>query len=243
HQNILRFMDVLNENYDEYLTHLFNTGNSVIRRNTSVCYFDCTSFYFEKETEDEDVIDEVTDEFIKGLLKYGPSREHRPDPIVQMELFMDGDGIPLSMCINSGRDNESICAVPAEKKMPEMFKDKDIICCSDGGHGYTDTRLFNDFGGRKSVVTQSIRKLNDVLKQAVFNDCDYRFSGNDQKASLEFMKTFTKDDENNREYYDGYIYKTVPVDQLVDPGLSETKTYRNGKTKQVKSKAVLKQTD
>lgn len=241
HQNILRFMDVLNENYNEYLAHLFNASNNVIKRNTSVCYFDCTNFYFEKEIEDEDVIDEVTGEFIKGLLKYGPSKEHRPNPIVQMGLFMDGDGIPLSMCINSGSDNESLCAVPAEKKMLEMFKNKDIIYCSDGGLGYTDTRLFNDFGGRKFVVTQSIKKLSDVLKQAVFNDCDYRFSGNDQKASLEFMKTFDKKAEENRECYDGYIYKVIPVDKLVDLGLFETKTYKNGNTKQVKSKAVLKQ--
>lgn len=241
HQNILRFMDILNEHYDEYLTYLFDQSNNIINRNNSVCYFDCTNFYFEKETEDEDVIDEVTGEVFKGLLKYGHSKEHRPNPIVQMGLFMDGDGIPLSMCINSGSDNESICAVPAEKKMLHMFKNKDIIYCSDAGLGYTDTRLFNDFAGRKFVVTQSIKKLSDVLKQAVFNDCDYRFSGNGRKASLEQMKTFDRTLEENRQYYDGYIYKSIPVDKLVDLGLFETKTCKNGKTKQVKSKAVLKQ--
>ena len=81
HQDILRFMDILEENYDEYLSHLFESSNKVIKRNTSVCYFDCTNFYFEKETEDEDVYDEITGELIKGLLKYGVSKEHRPNPI------------------------------------------------------------------------------------------------------------------------------------------------------------------
>lgn len=241
HQNALRFMDILNENYDSYLAHLFDASNEVIKRDTRICYFDCTNFYFEKETEDEDVYDEVTGELIKGLLKYGVSKEHRPNPIVQMGLFMDADGIPLSMCINPGSDNESLCAVPAEKKMLSMFKNKDIVYCSDAGLGYTDTRLFNDFAGRKFVVTQSVKKLNDVLKQAVFNDYDYRFSKNGKTISLEDMKSFDKTLEGNREYYDGYIYKSILVDKIVDLGLFEEKRYKNGKTKKVKSKGNLKQ--
>ena len=241
HQDILRFMDILEENYDEYLSHLFESSNKVIKRNTNVCYFDCTNFYFEKESEDEDVYDEITGELIKGLLKYGVSKEHRPNPIVQMGLFMDADGIPLSMCINPGSDNESLCAVPAEKKMLKMFENKDIIYCSDAGLGYNDTRLFNDFGGRKFVVTQSIKKLNNILKQAVFNDYDYRFSQDGKPASLESMKTFDRTSKENRKYYDGYIYKSIPVDKLVDLGLFEVKQYKNGKTKKVKSKGTLKQ--
>lgn len=241
HQDILRFMDILEENYDEYLSHLFESSNKVIKRNTNVCYLDCTNFYFEKESEDEDVYDEITGELIKGLLKYGVSKEHRPNPIVQMGLFMDADGIPLSMCINPGSDNESLCAVPAEKKMLKMFENKDIIYCSDAGLGYNDTRLFNDFGGRKFVVTQSIKKLNSILKQAVFNDYDYRFSQDGKPASLETMKTFDRTLKENRNYYDGYIYKSIPVDKLVDLGLFEVKQYKNGKTKKVKSKGNLKQ--
>ena len=241
HQDILRFMDILEENYDEYISHLFESSNKVIKRNTNVCYFDCTNFYFEKESEDEDVYDEITGELIKGLLKYGVSKEHRPNPIVQMGLFMDGDGIPLSMCINPGSDNESLCAVPAEKKMLKMFENQDIIYCSDAGLGYNDTRLFNDFGGRKFVVTQSIKKLNNILKQAVFNDYDYRFSQDGKPASLETMKTFDRTLQENRKYYDGYIYKSIPVDKLVDLGLFEVKQYKNGKAKKVKSKGNLKQ--
>ena len=241
HQDILRFMDILEENYDEYISHLFESSNKVIKRNTNVCYFDCTNFYFEKESEDEDVYDEITGELIKGLLKYGVSKEHRPNPIVQMGLFMDSDGIPLSMCINPGSDNESLCAVPAEKKMLKMFENQDIIYCSDAGLGYNDTRLFNDFGGRKFVVTQSIKKLNNILKQAVFNDYDYRFSQDGKPASLETMKTFDRTLQENRKYYDGYIYKSIPVDKLVDLSLFEVKQYKNGKTKKVKSKGNLKQ--
>lgn len=241
HQDILRFMDILEENYDEYLSHLFESSNKVIKRNTSVCYFDCTNFYFEKETEDEDVYDEITGELIKGLLKYGVSKEHRPNPIVQMGLFMDADGIPLSMCINPGSDNESLCTVPAEKKMLKMFENKDIIYCADAGLGYNDARVFNDFGGRKFVVTQSVKKLSDVLKQAVFNDFDYRFSQDGRPMSLEAMKSFDRTLTENRKYYDGYIYKSIMVDKPVDLGLFEIRQSKNGKTRKVKSKGILKQ--
>ena len=241
HQDILRFMDILEENYDEYLSHLFKSSNKVIKRNTSVCYFDCTNFYFEKETEDEDIYDEITGELIKGLLKYGVSKEHRPNPIVQMGLFMDADGIPLSMCINPGSDNESLCAVPAEKKMLKMFENKDVIYCADAGFGYNDARVFNDFGGRKFVVTQSVKKLSDVLKQAVFNDFDYRFSQDGRPMSLEAMKSFDRTLTENRKYYDGYIYKSITVDKPVDLGLFEIRQSKNGKTRKVKSKGTLKQ--
>lgn len=241
HQDILRFMDILEENYDEYLSHLFESSNKVIKRNTSVCYFDCTNFYFEKETEDEDVYDEITGELIKGLLKYGVSKEHRPNPIVQMGLFMDADGIPLSMCINPGSDNESLCAVLAEKKMLKMFENKDIIYCADAGLGYNDARVFNDFGGRKFVVTQSVKKLSDVLKQAVFNDFDYCFSQDGKPMSLEAMKSFDRTLTENRKYYDGYIYKSITVDKPVDLGLFEIRQSKNGKTRKVKSKGTLKQ--
>lgn len=241
HQDILRFMDILEENYDEYLSHLFESSNKVIKRNTSVCYFDCTNFYFEKETEDEDVYDEITGELIKGLLKYGVSKEHRPNPIVQMGLFMDADGIPLSMCINPGSDNESLCTVPAEKKMLKMFENKDVIYCADAGLGYNDARVFNDFGGRKFVVTQSVKKLSDVLKQAVFNDFDYRFSQDGRPMSLEAMKSFDRTLTENRKYYDGYIYKSITVDKPVDLGLFEIRQSKNGKTRKVKSKGTLKQ--
>ena len=75
-------------------------------------YYDCTNFYFECETGDDDVIDEVTGETIKGLRKYGFSKEHRPNPLVEMGLFNDSRGIPVSMCLHSGNTNEQITAIP-----------------------------------------------------------------------------------------------------------------------------------
>lgn len=90
-------MDLLEEHYDDYLAWLYRQSNSIVKRDTSVFYYDCTNFYFECEQADEDIVDEVTGEVLKGLRQYGVSKEHRPTPIVEMGLFMDHDGIPITI--------------------------------------------------------------------------------------------------------------------------------------------------
>jgi transposase len=241
YQHILRFMDVLEDHFDSYLEHLFVNSGSVISRNTSVCYYDCTNYYFEIETEDDDYIDPVTGELMKGMRKYAVSKEHRPNPVVQMGLFMDGDGMPISMCINPGSDNEQKSAVPLEKKIIKMFKGKPFIYCADAGLGSLNIRNFNSMGGRAFIVSQSIKKLSDTLKKAVFNDCDYKRLSNNKAITITEMKSFNKLDENNISLYNDHAYKVIDAPKAVDVGLYEEKLLKNGKTKSVKSKATVKQ--
>ena len=239
--HILRTMDILEEHYDEYISHLFEKSNNIIKRNTSVCYYDCSNYYFEIETEDEDYVDEVTGETVKGLRKYGPSKEHRPNPIVEMGLFMDSDGIPLSMCITSGSDNEQTTAIPLEKKLTKMFGKRKFIYCADAGLGSLHIRNFNSMGGRAFVVTQSIKKLSDTLKTAVFNDCGYKLLSSDKPVTVAHMKEFDKLDKDNEELYNDKAYKIIQADKAFDLGLYEEKKLKNGKTRMVKSKAAVKQ--
>lgn len=239
--HILRTMDILQEHYDEYIAHLFETSCQLVKRDTSVCFYDCSNYYFEVETDDEDYIDEVTGETIKGLRKYGPGKEHRPNPIVEMGLFMDRDGIPLSMCITSGSDNEQTTAIPLEKKLTKMFKGKKFIYCADAGPGSLNIRNFNSMGGRAFIVTQSIKKLSDTLQQAVFSDTDYHLLSSDEPATIKDMKEFDRHDPQNWDLYNDRIYKIIPADKTVDPGLYEEKAGKNGSVRKVKSKAVIPQ--
>jgi len=241
YQHILRFMDILEKNYDGYIEHLFKNSGNVVPRNTSVCYFDCTNYYFEIETEDPDFVDEVTGEILKGFRKYGPSKQHQPLPLTQMGLFMDGNGIPISMCINSGSDNEQKCAIPLEKKITRMFGGERFIYCADAGLGSLSIRQYNSMGGRAFIVTQSIKKLSQTLKQAVFNDYDYRLLSNDTPVTIKHMKDFNRFDKENLPLYNDFAYKVLDVENAVDLGLYEEKVLKNGKIKKVKSKAVLKQ--
>lgn len=239
--HILRTMDLMEENYEEYIRHLYKNSSNVVKRNTSVCYYDCSNFYFEIESPDLDYVDEVTGEVISGFRKYGMSKEHRPNPIVEMGLFMDSDGIPLSMCLVPGNQSEQTTAVPLEKELSHMLKGKSFIYCADAGLGSYHIRNFNSMGGRAFIVTQSIKKLSDILQQAVFSDCDYRLLSSGDPVSLQEMKEFDRKDDANRALYLDKIFKVIPADNLIDLGLYDEKKFKNGKTKQVKVKGLLPQ--
>ncbi len=241
YHQILRFMDVLHDNYEEYLAHLYHNSLKVVKRDLSVFYFDCTNYYFEIETEDSDYVDEVTGEIIKGLRKYGPSKQHQPAPLVQMGLFMDADGIPISMNINSGSDNEQKNALPLEREIVKMTKGKPFIYCADAGLGSLNIRKYNSMGSRKFVITQSIKKLSKNLQESVFNDFNYKLVSNNEEVSIEQMKSFDKFDTNNFSLYNDTVYKVEDVSKAVDLGIKEEKKLKNGKVKMVKSKGTLNQ--
>jgi len=241
YQHIMRTLDILYKNYDAYITSLYENSLKIAARNTSVCYFDCSNYYFEIESQDPDYVDEVTGEIIRGFRRYGPSKEHRPNPLVEMGLFIDADGIPLSMCIAAGSDNEQTLAIPLEKKLSAMLKGKKFIYCADAGLGSLNIRSFNSLGGRAFIVTQSVKKLSDVMKQAVFNDCDYRLLSDNSPVSIRTMREFDRFDEDSKGLYQDLAYKEIIADHAIDVGLTEEVLCANGKKKTVKSKALLKQ--
>ena len=122
YQHILRYMDLIAEDAEGYLTWLYKKSNQCVKRDTSVLYYDCTNYYFECEREDEEYVDEVTGEVLPGLRRYGVSKENRPNPIVQMGLFMDRNGIPITMSINPGNTNEQTTAIPLESEVLKWVK-------------------------------------------------------------------------------------------------------------------------
>lgn len=241
YQHILRTMDILYRNYDAYITHLYEQSERIVKRDTSVCYFDCTNFYFETESEDTDV-DEVTGEILKGFRRYGPSKEHRPNPLVEMGLFMDSQGIPISMCLAAGSENEQTLAIPLEEKIIRMFHGRRFIYCADAGLSSLNIRLFNSLGGRAFIVTQSVKKLSAVLQEAVFNDYDYHLLSDGSAVSIRDMKAFDRFQEGNLSLYQDRAFKLLSADRAVDTGLMETVVCKNGKKKRVSSKALLHQT-
>lgn len=241
YQHILRFMDLLEEHYDDYLAWLFKQSNTIVQRDTSVLYYDCTNFYFESEQPDEDIVDEVTGEIFKGMRQYGFCKEHRPNPIVEMGLFMDSRGIPITMCLHPGNTSEQLTAIPLEKEVMKMLPDAKFIYCADAGLGSYNIRKFNSMGGRAFIVTQSIKKMSDVLKEAVFNDYDYRLLSTDGPVTINAMKNFDRFDDKNLGLYNDFAYKVVEADKSLDLGLYEDVTLKNGRTVKRKARGILKQ--
>ena len=241
YQHMIRFLDILDRNSDQYLKHLFDNSENIVKRDTSVMYYDCTNYFFETEKPDEEIVDEVTGEIILGLRQFGISKENKTSPIVEMGLIMDSRGIPISMCIHPGNTNERLTAVPLEKEVIKMTGNKKFIYCADAGLGSYNIRKFNDMGGRAYIVTQSVKKLGQEIKDIVFNDSNYRLLSNDDAITLKEMRTFNKKDANNLSLYNDFAYKVIPANTAMDTGLYEEKVYKNGRTKKVKAKGTLHQ--
>lgn len=241
YQHMIRFLDILDRNSDQYLKHLFDNSENIVKRDTSIMYYDCTNYFFETEKPDEEIVDEVTGEIILGLRQFGISKENKTSPIVEMGLVMDSRGIPISMCIHPGNTNEQLTAVPLEKEVIKMTGNKKFIYCADAGLGSYNICKFNDMGGRAYIVTQSVKKLGQEIKDIVFNDSNYRLLSNDDAITLKEMRTFNKKDANNLSLYNDFAYKVIPANTAMDTGLYEEKVYKNGRTKKVKAKGTLHQ--
>lgn len=150
-QHIYRALEVISKETDFIQSSLYNNSLKASKRNTGVLYYDCTNYFFEIEQEE-------------GLKQYGPSKEHKPNPIVQMGLFMDGDGIPLAFSINKGNTNEQLTLKPLEKKILSDFNLSKFVVCTDAGLASNDNRRFNDINDRAFITTQSVKKLKSHLK-------------------------------------------------------------------------------
>jgi hypothetical protein len=144
--DIYRALDILGNECDLIQAEVYKNSNFITNRNDKILYYDCSNYYFEIEQED-------------GDKKYGKSKEHRPNPIIQMGLFMDGDGIPLAFSTFPGNSNEQTSLKPLEQKVLSEFGCQKFIYCSDAGLASEDIRSFNHMGERAFIVTQSIKKL------------------------------------------------------------------------------------
>ena len=175
---------------------LFNNSKNVIKRNSNVIYYDCTNYFFEIDDEDD-------------IRKYGMSKEHKPNPIVGMGLFMDGDGLPLSCNIYPGNMNEQKTLIPEETKIINNFKmdSTKIILCTDAGLASDEIKKYNIKDNRGFVITQSLKKLKDEYKQQVFNKNGWRIA-NDLK-NVYNLETIENDEELKEKYYDTLFYKII----------------------------------
>lgn len=168
---IYRALEFLAKETDFIQSSLYENSLKVSKRNTGVLYYDCTNYFFEIEQED-------------GDKQYGPSKDHKPNPIVQMGLFMDGDGIPLAFSINRGNMNEQLTLKPLEKKIISDFELSKFIVCTDAGLASEDNRKFNDKDGRAFITTQSIKKLKEHLKKWALAPDGWKLAGSDKTYDI-----------------------------------------------------------
>lgn len=190
-QHIYRALDVIAKEKSTIEAMMYKNSAKVIKRHTGVLYFDCTNFFFE--------IDEA-----EGLKQYGKSKENRPNPIVQMGLFLDGNGIPLSFCINPGNTSEQTVLKPHEAQMLKDFEISKCVVCTDAGVASISNRLFNMVGQRSYIVTQSLKQIKKHLKEWALGDSGWFVH---TKNGIVGDINLSKLDERDKKVFNRIYYK------------------------------------
>lgn len=185
-QHIYRALSVLAENSDEIQARLYKNSKKIIGRKTGVLFYDCTNFFFELEQE-------------AGIKQYGVSKEHRPNPIVQMGLFLDRSGIPLAFCINKGNQNEQLSLKPLEQTILRDFELSRFVICTDAGLSSEANRKFNNYGQRSFITTQSIKKLKADQKQWALDPTGWSLEG--RKETYDISKLEDTPENRSKIFY------------------------------------------
>ncbi len=183
---IYRALSVLSEHSDMIQAELYKRSQKVVKRSTDVLFYDCTNFFFELEQA-------------SGLKQYGPSKEHRPNPIVQMGLFMDKSGIPLAFCINPGNQNEQLSLKPLEQQIMHDFELSRFVICTDAGLSSEANRRFNNYGERAFITTQSIKKLKTQLKSWCLDPTGWHLEG--ARKTYDISKLEDTPENRNKIFY------------------------------------------
>jgi len=186
---IYRALGVLCEKSDFIQSCVYKNSLKLTKRKDGILFYDCTNYFFEIEQAE-------------GLKQYGISKEHRPNPIVQMGLFMDGDGFPLAFSMNKGNINEQKTLKPLEKKILQDFQLSKFIVCTDAGLSSEDNRMFNNIQNRAFITVQSIKKLKSFLKEWALNPKGWRLSGSKKQYDISKINK-----EEEKKYKDKVFYK------------------------------------
>lgn len=213
--DVYRALDVLGSEYDFIQSEVYKNSRLLCERNDKILYYDCTNYYFEIEQED-------------GSKKYGKSKEHRPNPIIQMGLFMDGDGMPLAFSLFPGNTNEQKSLKPLEQKVLGEFGCQKFIYCSDAGLASEDIRAYNHMGERAYIVTQSIKKLPAEDRAWALNKQGFKRVSDDMPVDISLIP-----EDDTGLYYKDEPYTTRRLHQRLIVTYSPKyaryqKTIRNG---------------
>lgn len=170
-QHVYRSLDVIAKHSDEIQAAVYKNSQELINRNKEVLFYDCTNYFFEIEEN-------------RGNAQFGKSKEHRPNPIVQMGLFLDGDGFPLCFSMFPGNKNEQPTLKPLEKKILRDFKLSEFIVCTDAGLASTENRKFNTMNGRSYIVTQSLKKLKKFIRDWALDPAGWSLNNSDRLYNI-----------------------------------------------------------
>ena len=181
-QNIYRALEIISKETENIEASVYKNSLNVVNRNTKILYYDCTNYFFEIEEAE-------------GIKQYGKNKENRPLPIVQMGLFMDGDGFPLAFVIDSGNTNEQVTLKPLEKQIIKDFELSKFVVCTDAGLASHENRIFNNIQDRSFIVTQSLKKIKGHLKDWALSKEDWHKLNSNKLINLNDIDNSSSNEE------------------------------------------------
>lgn len=179
--DIYNALDVIADNQEALQEWIYEHSKKICERDLSVSYFDCTNYYFDIGRPDVDTFDEdgnpIDDNGKAISAKYrkrGPEKNHRPDPIVEMGLLMDKNGIPVAYDLFPGNESEKVHMRPIINRVKKDFEDIRIIYVADRGLNTSDNIYWingdnkGDVNSRDGYVYgQSVRGADAGFKEWV----------------------------------------------------------------------------
>lgn len=219
-EDIYRALSLLSAHIDDIQAAVWENSQKIIRRDTRVVYYDCTNYYFEIEDNDPVGKDPRHPGRPEGIRRRGKSKEHRPNPIVQMGLLMDADGIPLSFIIFPGNESEQ----PSLQEIEEMIADKfglnEFVISTDAGLSSEDNRRYNMTEGREYIAVQSLPKLPEDDQKMALDPHGWHIAFRDPKLGSVCpddpeRDTFNLDEINLEAERHTKFYKEIIVNKAI----------------------------
>ncbi|CJY78634.1 transposase [Streptococcus pseudopneumoniae] len=197
---IYRSLDKLDTLKEKLLLHLHKEVSRMTKREARLVFYDVTNYYFETDIPDETVVS-VDGEILKeGLRRRGPSKEHRPKPIVQLGLFMDTNGIPISYKLFRGNQTDPITYLPAVEEVKKQFGIERIVVVADKAmnSSYNISEMIHQKDGWLfSQKHRGRRGASKELQTQILNPNDWQFNKEltfAKKSYLRERKLGTKKD-------------------------------------------------
>lgn len=195
--NVYDTLSFIAANKDKIIRRINTNLVKKAGRAPEVIYYDVTNFYFEIENPDDDILDEEGNALKKGQRKFGVCKEERHQPIVQMGLFMDDDGIPIAIESFPGNTLDHLTLRPAMKKtVDDMGFSRFILIADRGICNYMNLLHLLD-AGNGYIISKSLLKSTDKEQAWTYDDDGYVTVSPDFKYKSRIVKRTVKDEKGN----------------------------------------------
>lgn len=181
--DIYHALDLIHKNMEPLQKWIYDHSEKICGRDLSVSYFDCTNYYFDIGRSDMDLLNEAGSPVDKNgspvpakYRKRGPEKNHRPDPIVEMGLLMDRNGLPLAFDLFPGNESEKVHMRPVINRIKNEFSDSRIIFVADRGLNTSDNIYYLNGDNKEDsnvrdgyIYGQSVRGADAEFKAWVLS--------------------------------------------------------------------------